>query len=137
MAFRSGQWARVTQVLQPAAREEDELNTQDAIGRPWPRWLMAEAWEKLGRRDSAAAYFELAISPGTSFLFQESRLISSYAHQRLVLLYSGMGRIPDAERHWKILSETFTRPDPDVAHLAEEARVALVTARGMEGSVRR
>ena len=53
---------------------------------------------------------------------------SSFADQRLVLLYARMGRLEDARRHWKILSETFTQPDPEVAHLVDEARAALEAA---------
>ena len=34
----------------------------------------------------------------------------------------------DARRHWKVLSQTSTQPDPEVAHLVEEARAALEVA---------
>ena len=57
----------------------------------------------------------------------------SFAHQRLVLLYARMGRLEDARRHWKIFSETFTNPDPEVAHLVEEAREALLNAERERG----
>ena len=138
VACRTGRSLDAVLVLQPIAREEREVGAWIyPIGRAWPRWIMAEAFEALGRPDSAAAYFELATSPGHSFWFQESRLTSSFAHQRLVILYSRMGRISDAERHWKIFSETFTHPDPEVAHLVDEARTALATARGMAASTKR
>jgi len=39
-----------------------------------------------------------------------------------------MGRVDDARRHWKVFSETFMQPDPEVAHLVEEARAALEAA---------
>jgi hypothetical protein len=61
----------------------------------------------------------------------------SFAHQRLVLLYARMGRRADAERHWKIFSATFTHPDPELRHLADEARSALTGAKEMPRAERR
>jgi hypothetical protein len=52
----------------------------------------------------------------------------SFAHHRLVLLYSKMGRVDDARRHWEIFEKTFTNPDPKLAPMVEEAREALAAA---------
>ena len=100
---------------------------------------MAEAYERLDRPDSAAAYFERAIAPpplGCSN-FPHSRMAFSFGHRRLVLLYARMGRLQEARRHWEVFSATFTRPDPEMAPLVEEARAALASAEAMAKSARR
>lgn len=61
--------------------------------------------------------------------FQDSRgLMHSFAHQRLVVLYSRLGRLGDARSEWRIFSETFTHTDPELVPLVEEARAALASA---------
>ena len=103
------------------------------------RWLAAEAYERLGRPDSAAAYFERAIAPpplsGSTWI--HGRMAYSFGHRRLVLLYARMGRLEEARRHWEIFSETFTRPDPEMVPLVDEARAALANAESMARSARR
>ena len=102
------------------------------------RWLVAEAYERLGQPDSAAAYFELAMSPiGNGGALCDARIAYSFAHRRLVLLYARMGRLDEARRHWEIFSATFTRPDPEMLPLIEEARAALASAGAMAAGQRR
>jgi hypothetical protein len=55
-------------------------------------------------------------------------LTQSFADQRRVILDAEIGRLDDARRHWKRFSATFTDPDPEVAHLVDEARAALEAA---------
>ena len=100
-------WDEVVRVLTPAALQGQELGSvSDGVGRMPMRWLMAEAYDQLGRPDSAAAYLELVLSPAR--MSSEKRTLLgipySFAHQRLVLLYARMGRLTDAQRHWKIFS---------------------------------
>src|SRR5262249_61141540 len=103
------------------------------------------AYERLDHPDSAAAYFERAIArpeAGRNSVvaatdFAQVRMVSSFAHRRLVLLYARMGRLDEARRHWEIFSATFTRPDPEMAPLLEEARAALASAEAMAKSARR
>ena len=103
------------------------------------RWLVAEAYERLGRPDSAAAYFERAIAspPEGGYDFAHSRMASSFGHRRLVLLYACMGRLQEARRHWEIFFEAFARPDMEMAPLVEEARLALAGAGGVATAARR
>jgi len=68
---------------------------------------------------------------------EQIRTASSFAHQRLVVLYARMGRLEDARRHWKSFSDTFTRPDPEMQPLVEEARAALASAEGLAKTTRR
>ena len=140
MAAQTGQWQEAVRILGPAARQGIEVGfVDDQIGRVPMRWLMGEAWERLRRPDSAAAYLELALSP-ERMPWDERwslRMISSFAHRRLVLLYARMGRIEDARRHWQILNQTVRTPDPELQPLIAEAHAALVSGEGMAKSARR
>jgi tetratricopeptide (TPR) repeat protein len=140
IAAHADRWEDVIRILGPAARQGSEIGLpEDRAGRVTLRWLVANAYENLGRPDSAAAYFEIVLSP-VGRVDQEylSRGIAfPFAHQRLVLLYARMGRLEDAKRHWEIFSGTFTRPDPELAPLLAEARAALAGAEGMTRSARR
>ena len=55
-------------------------------------------------------------------------LLFPFAHHRLVLLYSRLGRRDDALRHWEIFQQTFTNSDPELHPMIEEARQALAAA---------
>ncbi len=136
---RTGDWEGAVRVLGPAARQGTELGyVTDPIGRVPMRWLVADAYEHLGKPDSAAEYFELALSPART-LWEERvamRMASSFAHRRLVMLYARMGRIEDAKRQWQILTATVHTPDPEIRPLIEEARAVLASAEGMAKSTR-
>jgi serine/threonine-protein kinase len=140
VAARAGRWKETAQILGPAARQGDEFGfVADGAGRVPMRWLVGEAWEQLGHPDSAAAYFELALSPEmTSWRERQTvRMVSSFAHLRLVLLYARMGRLEDAKGHWTVFSETVRTPDPEIQPTIAEARAALTSAEGMARSARR
>jgi tetratricopeptide (TPR) repeat protein len=94
------------------------------------RWLLATSYDHLGQRDSAAAYYEHTLDPAglESQELSQFGLAWSFAHQRLVILYSDMGRLEDARRHWLIFEKAFTKPDPEYVHLLEDARRALAAA---------
>ena len=139
IAARTGRWQDVLRDLGPAALQGQATGYVLIDSPPMVRWLVAEAYERLDRPDSAAAYFERAIAPppvGGSNLY-DSRMALSFGHRRLVLLYARMGRLQEARRHWEIFSSTFTRPDPEMLPLVEEARAALASAEGMAKSARR
>ena len=140
IAAHAGRWEDVVWILAPAARQGSEVGfMEDRAGRVTLRWLVANAYENLGRADSAAAYYEMVLSP-LGRVDQEyfTRGVAlSFAHRRLVLLYARMGRLEDARRHWEAFSKTFTRPDPGMKPQVEEARAALASAEGMAKSARR
>lgn len=139
LAARTGRWEDVVRDPGPAALQGEDHRYTVIESAPLVRWLVAEAYERLGRPDSAAAYFERATAPvpqgGTDIA--QIRMASSFAHRRLVLLYLRMGRLEEARRHWEILRATFTHPDPEMAPLVEEARMALASDDGMTKSARR
>jgi tetratricopeptide (TPR) repeat protein len=131
-AAQDGRWVDVLRALEPVAAQGVFVPPRiNAL----TRWLVAEARERVGALDSAAAMYE-RIATWSGFSAWEPRqrgLAESFARQRLVVLYCRMGRLDDARRHWEILSETFTQPDPEVAHLVDEARAALEEAERKAG----
>lgn len=91
------------------------------------RWFVADAYERLGRLDSAAMYFELLVRPKRMHFKQGEQLgfTHSFALRRLALLYERMGQPAQARRHWQQFLDTFTDPDPELRPLVAEARAAL------------
>jgi tetratricopeptide (TPR) repeat protein len=123
----AGRSAEVVRLLLPLTR----LGTLDKWGLlQQTRWTLADAYERLGQPDSAAAQLEQLVAwQGASRADVNQRgLTHSFAHQRLVMLYARMGRPADARQHWQVFSETFTTPDPEMVHLVDEARAALASA---------
>jgi len=51
-----------------------------------------------------------------------------FAQQRLVLIDARLGRIEAARRHWKLLQQTLTAPDPELRPMIDAARQALARA---------
>ena len=139
IAARTGRWQEVVRDLGPTALDGDATGYVLIQSPPMLRWLVAEAYERLDRPDSAAAYFERAIAspPVGGSNLNDSRMAFSFGHRRLVLLYARMGRLPEARRHWEVFSSTFTRPDAEMLPLVEEARAALASAERMVKSARR
>ena len=125
IAAAGHRWGDVEQLLKPVAFRRR---------RPGPainqmlRWTMADAYERLGELDSAAAYFEDLASWKTysSFELADHGLTHLFAHRRLVLLYAQMGRLEDARRHWTVLADARKGADPRTAALLEDARSALI-----------
>ena len=120
---REGRWERVPELL--AADAWIGIN-----GGGWwgslnlRRWLVAEAYERMGRLDSAAAFFKTITNPTNSNWGQaDSRgLVHSFALRRLALLEDKLGQADSARVHWEQFMDTFTRPDSAFRHLVDEAR---------------
>jgi serine/threonine-protein kinase len=125
IAARGGRWHDVVRLLGSAAWRgipgeiDGTLNIR--------RWLVADAYERLGQPDSAAAYFQLftrATRSGWGDIGSNG-LAFPFAHRRLALLYTQLRRPADAQRHWEIFLQTFTDPDPKFRPMVEEARQRL------------
>jgi hypothetical protein len=131
IAARTGRWEEVLHVLGPLAAQGEARGYALFQSAPLVRWLVAEAHERLGHPDSAAACFELAIAPmprgGTDA--NQIRMASAFGHHRLALLASRAGRMDEARRHWESFSKTFTDPDPEMMPLLVEARAVSALAR--------
>jgi serine/threonine-protein kinase len=127
LAMSGGDWQSAIRLLTPGAVRRDHIGPGI---KTLARWLLADAHERLGQLDSAAAYLGM-VAEGKGLISDELRrrgLTHSFAHQRLVVLFSRMGRLSDARRHWRIFSEAFTHPDPELVPLVEQARAALASA---------
>ena len=127
----SGQWDEVIRILRPIASSPVR---PALIGLPpslsAARWLLADAFEELGERDSAAAWFE-AITSDPAPVFEELAvrgIVSPFAHRRLVLLYSQMGRLEDARRHWRQFTAAVRTPDVELEPLVAETQAVLAAA---------
>jgi tetratricopeptide (TPR) repeat protein len=94
MAATSGRWADVVEALSPvAARGEYDGADPGQVSSLALRWTLADAYERLGRLDSAAAYFALLRSPSMPFGHQPLRgFVCPLAERRLVLLQQRLGQ---------------------------------------------
>ncbi len=126
-----GHWETVIRNLEPLTTHGQQPTL---TGRLPIRWLVAKAYEQLGRMDAAAAAYEVVLLPTrfsvrwTGPEFCRRGIFYPFAQQRLVVIYSRLGRIEDARRHWKLLQQAFSHPDPGLRPLLDEARSALTRA---------
>jgi tetratricopeptide (TPR) repeat protein len=94
-----GKWKRAAPALAPWARLGER--PESTLSPILVRWMAAQAFERSGQADSAAAYYELALDP--TRLFWGRRLdiltISRVAHERLAGIHGGAGRVSDAKPH--------------------------------------
>jgi tetratricopeptide (TPR) repeat protein/tRNA A-37 threonylcarbamoyl transferase component Bud32 len=124
---RKGDWGQAARISASAAQGEHDTALLDRVGSLSLRWLAAEAFARSGRLDSAIAMLELAIKPermpGNEFA--QRGLVVTFAQRRLAQWYSARGSRDSAAKHWRAFLEAFTEPDPELAPLASEARIAL------------
>jgi tetratricopeptide (TPR) repeat protein len=137
--WKRGRWERAAEHLAPSARVSIFLSpTIEEVFRQPARWIVADAFSRLGQRDSAVVYLQLMLDPPPAQEAIISRgLWEPFARSRLVTLYAELGRLDDARREWEILSETTTQPDPQVAALLDDTRARLQGARAMRVGARR
>jgi eukaryotic-like serine/threonine-protein kinase len=119
-----GQWPEVIRLLKPAIGGELDGGDPDQVSSMAVRWILAEAYARTGRPDSAAAVLELVLDPSrTPYSHLALRgLVSSFASRRLALLYRGLHREEQAQRHWKEFERTFVSPDRDLVGLRTQSR---------------
>jgi tetratricopeptide (TPR) repeat protein len=125
-AVHDRRWMDVIELLE---------RTPDSPFNPWAgalplRWALALAHEQLEKRQDAVRLYELVLWPGhldeNDFWIRPT--LVPFAHQKLVVLYSQLGDMKNARQHWKVLEETVTSPDAQMAVLLEEARQAMSAA---------
>lgn len=121
--------------LPPAGRRRPQRN-RGGPGRVRRRlrcrdhrwWTLAEACNRLGEPDPAAAYYRrLTASQG---VMHEGNLVNlgiayPFAMFGLARLYQQRGEEAAARDHYLRFLDTFTQPDADVAWMVAEARAAL------------
>jgi serine/threonine protein kinase/tetratricopeptide (TPR) repeat protein len=124
----AGRWRQATDLLAPLSRGSYRFGI--GLDRVYLRWITAESFVSQDLPDSAAAYFELALTPGVSPWTSRlnARMLSSLVRLRLVSLYAQTGRGDEAARQFAILDREVTHPDADMTRLITEARAALEAA---------
>jgi len=134
IATMAGRWDTVPPLLGRAVRwvwpyvgiSASTVNAGNLV-----RWLVAEAYEHLGRADSAAAVYELLASPQSILQAQNDWRVSmgmvgySFAHFHLGGLYTQLKQYDQAQEHYLTFLDTFTRPDPEYAWMVTEAQAKL------------
>jgi tetratricopeptide (TPR) repeat protein len=130
----NGHWDRaVSRLRANALGGVRAIPNLERILRTPSRWLMADAFTRLGQPDSAAVYLNLLLEPPAYEppTLMTRGLLEPFVRFRLVRLYAQMGRLDDAQRQWDIVSATCTRPDPEVLTMLDDTRAILSTARAM------
>jgi tetratricopeptide (TPR) repeat protein len=128
IAAAKGEWEKVAERLEPLSRAG---KAPGFSGRLPIRWLVAEAYEKTGRIERAAESYEGVLSPvklSDITELYEFPAYCSFAHYRLVHLYSQLGKEVESRRHYDAFRAIFTEPDPELAPMLEEARLAVTTS---------
>jgi hypothetical protein len=128
----SGRWRAVLDSLAPVAwYGEHDATMLDRVSSFPVRWLVAEAYARIGRVDSAAAYMELLLKPtrmAPGHLALRG-LAYPFAHRLLSGWYAARGDREKASAHWKTFAETMTKPDPGLRRLLVQAPAASTTER--------
>lgn len=126
IAARARRWADAIRLIGPAASRGDDATQLDRVNSLSLRWAAADAYAHLGRLDSAVAMMELVIRPlrmpGNAFALRG--ITYPFAHRRLALWYSALGRRDQARKHWRTFLETVRTPDPELTPMQAEAREA-------------
>jgi tetratricopeptide (TPR) repeat protein len=94
----------------------------------WVDDAQADAYERMGQLERAAESYERVLSPIKLYHPVEMYAFpsySSFAHYRLVLLYAQLGRVEEARKHYDAFRGAFIEPDPELAPMLEEARLAV------------
>jgi serine/threonine protein kinase/tetratricopeptide (TPR) repeat protein len=116
----NGNWRALTR---PPFSLHAQLGVPCGYGSTALRWLVADAYERLGQPDSAAVYFHM-VTDSANFFWREHYLRGfayPFAQRRLAFLYSELGDRRRAEHHWNLFTTTFTDPDPELLWLLEES----------------
>jgi len=114
IALHADNFRLITERLAPIALKGEQDPTM--LDRPdsfLQRWLVAEAYERQGKLDSAAAFFELALQPTRipPGHFALRGLTYGFAHHELAEIARRRGDRGDEQEHRAALQKAFTRPD--------------------------
>jgi tetratricopeptide (TPR) repeat protein len=134
VALLGGRPEEAIRLMRPLAALRIEPGyPMNGLGLNWTRWVLADAFERTSRPDSAAACLESAlVAPSV----MSDAIQRPFMRHRLVGLYARMGRLPDAERHLAALEKDWDRPDPEVRRLLDQDRTLVRGTRGVAGQER-
>ena len=89
-------------------------------------WMLADAYERRGRLDSAAIWFgallDITRLANDDFFGSGWGYTHSFAHWRLARIHVGRGDRARAREHAAAFLKAFRRPDPELSWMVEEAR---------------
>jgi tetratricopeptide (TPR) repeat protein len=128
IAGQRGDWDEVTRLLEPSTDRLDETGYGYSTDRFLVRWVLAEAYVHLGKRD-------LAINQLDALLRERSHepfniLVYAPTHFKLSQLHTGLGNTEKASEHFAAFLDAFTDPDPEFEWMVEEVRVELARLEG-------
>ncbi len=128
VAAQVADWPGVVRLLGAIARRgEHDSSLLDRVGSLSLRWLVADAYARLGRADSSITYLELAVSPygmpGSQVALRG--IVAPFARYRLARMYQELGKGEEARRHWNALRRSFTQPDERYSYIVREMNRAL------------
>jgi serine/threonine-protein kinase len=133
VASHAGAWPEAVRALTPAARDgEHDATELDRVSSVLLRWIVADAYARQGRLDSAITYLELALSPrrlppGHVPL---RGFVYPFAERRLARWYAQRGDTAAARAHERAFRAVFTAPDDALRPLlVDDARVAVAPRR--------
>jgi tetratricopeptide (TPR) repeat protein len=123
IATRREDWIEATEILEPSADRLDEQGHGFISDRFLVRWLLAEAYERLGRTDSSIEQLD-ALLLERSF---DPLHVLMYApvHFKLGHLHAQGGDPEWVKGHFSSFLEAFIDPDPEYAWMVEEAQAGL------------
>jgi len=125
VAAMAGRPEEAVRLLRPFDRIRYQ---RQLVSLTWAHWWLADAFEQMGRPDSAAWYLEQLERTVTG---SDDGAYSAFVHRRLALLDVKLGRIADAERNLAAAEQAWDQPDPAVRRMLDEARSAVRAARAM------
>jgi serine/threonine-protein kinase len=123
IAAAEERWDQVLTIIVDAARagEHDPFSV-DRVGSFALRWLVAEAYSKLGKPDSATDMLEQVLAPvGMAPGHYSLRgLVYPFALRTLALRYAESARWVDARANWKSFLTAWSSPDEDAGVLRSD-----------------
>jgi tetratricopeptide (TPR) repeat protein len=123
IAGQRGDWDEVVGLLEPCAARLDEEGYGYNTDRFLVRWVLADAYVKLGRRDQAIQQLDALLLERSFEPF--NILVYAPTHFRLARLHTENGDISRAVVHYAAFLDAFIDPDPDFEWMVEEARAAV------------
>jgi tetratricopeptide (TPR) repeat protein len=114
-----GRWDDAVATLQPVAVQRYLVGPPGGDEMSWIRWLLSDAYERLGRPDSAAVNLERITGDPLATTYRP------YASLRLVPLYGKLSRGQEVRRHLALAARAFAKPDPPIAMRMRDARAVV------------
>jgi tetratricopeptide (TPR) repeat protein len=127
IAAQGERWAEAVELLAPSATRGHDIGYLEIqTSRIARQWMVADAYERLGRPDSGASCLEPIVAPeGSAGEIRRRGMTYSFAHRRLARLYTQLEEFDRAEEHWLEFLDAFTDPDPEFQWMLDEARTEL------------